>query len=355
VDRAYVRFEDAQDQFIGRMSAMLDVNNVTFDALPPHFDVVDDEIKEAVQACFPRAAECMQSVLTLCLASLVHHHAFFVENLPKEHLLFKTPLFTQRIGERLSGRVALSFEHDVISPTGIPPHVGIQRQVVELAKKVEELPSKVQSVISGELEKRASDAGSITRETLSQILGGMFESLKASLVTVPQPQVAAAVPNNEHPAFLTFAVNGQLRRLPENFEFDTSLPAEVLFQLYCCGDQNTRISPYRLLTSLDCPTQKQRKRLSDVMALMRPVESALKKQGAWKANPTIIEANEMWSAGKGVIAVIAVEGTTAKKRTRRNAQLAWSTQLKEVRKRARHQEEQEDSNADSEEAAAEIV
>ena len=88
---------------------------------------------------------------------------------------------------------------------------------------------------------------------------------------------------------------------------------------------------------------------------MQPVEAALKRQGLWKANPTIIEANEMWTAGKGAI---AVEAKTARGRTRRRAQMAWSTQLKEVRKRARHQEEEEDSNGDeaaAEEAAADIV
>jgi hypothetical protein len=326
---------------------MMDVNSENFDALPPHFDVVDAEVDGAVTACFPGAQPCMRPLLVVCLASLVYHRQFFAEKLHTKHHLFQTPFFTQQIGERLAHRVKLSFDSDTMAPTGIPAHVGIQRRVVEVRELVESIPGKVRAAVSAEFEQRAVDAGSITRDTLREMMTGMFDRLIQSMSPAVPPSQPAAVPDNERPAFSMFNVNGQLRRLPEGFQFDTTLPAEVLFQLYCCGDFNAKISPYHFITPMDCPTQKERKTLSDLKALMNPVEAALKRQALWKNNPTIVEANEMWAAGKGSI---AVEAKTAKGRTRRNAQIAWSTQLKEVRKRARLQED--DSGGGEGEGAA---
>ncbi len=44
------------------------------------------------------------------------------------HPLFKSVLFTQGVADRLGHRVGLSFPNDGVTPTGIPPHVSIQRQ-----------------------------------------------------------------------------------------------------------------------------------------------------------------------------------------------------------------------------------
>ncbi len=119
-----------------------------------------------------------------------------------------------------------------------------------------------------------------------------------------------------------------------------------MFQLYCLGDQNSRICPYRSLSSADFVGIKQKKALSDVKALMRPVENALKQRKLWHRNPTIEQVNEMWEVGRPII---AVESTTKKGRKRRLTQLAWSTHLREYRERSRvvvDEEEDADEVAD---------
>jgi hypothetical protein len=179
---------------------------------------------------------------------------------------------------------------------------------------------------------------------MEQMLESMMVRLQSSLV--PQQPVAAAG-NAEGPAqeghFQTWMVNGQLRRVPENFNFDTALPMQTMFQLYCLGDRNTHISPYRKLESTDLPNLRQKKRLSDMFASLRPIETALKRQKQWKVNPTIEEVNEMWELGAPII---EVDDATPQGRKRRIKQLAWSTHLREYRKRPRGAGVKDDSDGD---------
>ncbi len=285
IDKKYVRYEAAADQFIGRIFAMLSISSPEFAVLHPHFDVVDDAVLRAVKASFPGAPKAMEAVLVQCLASLIFHRDFLRRNLVPEHPLFKSVLFTQRIVDELAHKVVISFANDTITPTGMP-HVSIQRELVEVKKMVVEIPTRVRAAIAEEFEQRAIDSGSITRNTLEQMLESMMVRLQNSLV--PQEPVAVAG-NAEAPAqegrFQTWMVDGQLRRVPENFNFDTTLPTQIMFQLYCLGDRNSHIGPYRNIESTDLPDQRQKKRLSDMCALLRPVETALNGRNSGKSIP----------------------------------------------------------------------
>ncbi|MEZ0209060.1 MAG: hypothetical protein ACAH17_02710 [Candidatus Paceibacterota bacterium] len=336
IDKKYVRYEAAADQFIGRILAMLSISSSDFAALHPHFDVVDEAVLCTISACFPGAPKAMEGVLVQCLASLVYHRDFLRRNLKPDHAIFKSVLFAQGLVDKLSDKVALSFATDNITPSGIPPHVSIQRELGDVKKIMVDLPTRVRAAISEEFEQRAVDSGSITRNTLEQMLESMMLRLQSSLV--PQ-QLAAVARNADDPMqegpFQTWLVNGQLRRVPESFSFDTTLPTQTMFQLYCLGDRNSHICPYRKLESTDLPDLRQKKRLSDMFALLGPVEAALKRQKQWQLNPTIDQVNEMWELGAPII---AVDHKTPKGRERRLKQLAWSTHLREYRKRPREAE-----------------
>lgn len=340
MDKKYVRYEGAADQFIGRILAMLDVGSPDFAVLFPHFDHVDAEVLAAVQDCFPGAAESLSGVLIQCLASLVYHAATFRARLPPHHTIFPTRVFAQGYVQQLAGRVALKWDHDTITPTGIPPQVSILREVKQLKETVQSLetglPQKLQEIIRDELEQRAVDSGSITRSVIEQIVGGAVAQLKETFQQQADGgnnQVAVAPVHLAQ--FQTWTVNGRLRRAPETFDFNTSLPTENLFQLYCLGNQETRVGPYRNFTSSDFSTTKQKKRLSDMNALMNPLVNHLKDSGRWVAQPTVQQVNEMWEVAKDVI---AVEANTQHGRQRRLRQMAWSTHLKEYRKRSRNGE-----------------
>jgi hypothetical protein len=348
MDKKYVRYEAAADQFIGRILAMLDILSPDFAALCPHFDIVDEVVMAAMQQCFPGAPKQLEGVLLNCLASLVYHRAYLRDNLAKTHPLFKAMVFTQGFMDSLAGRVALAFPHDKITPTGVPPHVTIQRDVREVKQMLEGLPGAVRTAVKTELEERAVDAGSITRSALEGIIeatmGRLQAALKGQLLQqqLPPQQPEALAVDGE---FQMWMVGGTMRRVPQDFKFDTQLPARTLFQLYCLGDRNAHIGPYRNLETKDFVTKNEKSRHSDMMALMRPVEAALKQQQRWEARPTLDQVNDNWERVHGVVAVAE---RTDKNRRRRMKQLAWTTQLGHYRKRGREEREEEGSSDERE-------
>jgi hypothetical protein len=333
MDKKYVRYEAAADQFIGRILAMLDISSPDFAGLCPHFDAVDDAVLAASRQCFPGAPVELESVLLNCLACLVYHRDYLRANLPRTHALFRSAAFAQGVVESLAGRVSLSFPFDKITPSGIPPHVSIQQGQRELMEMIQKLPDLVRQAIKAEFEQRAIDSGSITRDTLEQMFEGLMVRVQAAISPQQPPQQpppAPVVPANN---FQMWNVDGVMRRVPEDFKFDTLLSARTLFQLYCLGDQNTHIGPYRRLEPNDFVNGNTQRRLSDMFALMRPVETALRQQNRWENHPTLEQVNGMWDAAGDVI---EVEDRTDKGRKRRIKQLAWTTHLGQYRKRAKN-------------------
>ncbi|EGZ07424.1 hypothetical protein PHYSODRAFT_528104 [Phytophthora sojae] len=76
------------------------------------------------------------------LASMLFHKSFLQQSLPTNHLLFATPVFNTRNEaqvEWLRRRVVCrNFqEHDPISPSGIPPHVGIMVALTDYKEQID--------------------------------------------------------------------------------------------------------------------------------------------------------------------------------------------------------------------------
>ncbi len=348
IDKKYVRYESAADQFIGRILSMLDLNSPNFATLSPHFDRIDEIIMNAVRQCFPRAPAQLQPVLTHVLASLVFHAEYLQRVLPSEHPVFNSVVFTQGFTRTLRGRVALVFQDDKVFASGIPPHAAITRRLDAVEQRLVELPEKLTTAFHDELEKRAFDAGQLTRDSVEKMFGALLARVAGELrgIVAPQhAQAAAEGQGQEQPVagVRTWMLDGRVCRVPREFKFNSRLSTQSLFQLYCLGDQNTQIGPYRKLESVDFIDGKQKKRLSDMHALLRPVQAALKQQKRWKNNATLEEVNTMWDLGKSVI---GVDGRTQQGRKRRLTQVAWTTQLKEYRKKGRVDEMVVESDGD---------
>lgn len=333
MDGKYVRYEAAADQFIGRILAMLDINSPDFAVLAPHFDVVDDSVHAAVRDAFPGALESFESVLVACLASLIYHREWFREHLPKDHPLFASPAFARGIVDHFEGRVALVFPTDTITPTGIPPTVSIQRELRETREIVQGLPGAVKNAIHEEMEQRSIDAGTLSRDAVVEILAGLEARLLNSLLRRVEPNVNIAVDgdnNRDHnqPAFRLFLVRGRHRRVPEDFKFDTKISSSTLWQLYCLGNRELEIGPYRNLEGVDLVEPKQRSILSDMHALMGTVKRWLEDRNQWIQDPSAMQVEEMWTEGSRAI---RIPERTAKGRKRRARQLAWRTHLNQYR------------------------
>jgi len=210
---------------------------------------------------------------------------------------------------------------------------------------VAEVPALVRQAVHDELEQRAFEAGTVARDVIEKIVGDLGAKMSEQLAQrlggqgVPAQQDGGHLGLPDGGRTRTWLVNGKMCRVPENFTFDTKLPAERLWELYCLGDAAKQIGPYSHLETLDLTSTKQKKRLSDMQALLEPVKRALTERNLWIRNPTIPQVHEMWREGERAI---RPDGETAKGKKRRTKQLAWTTQLTQFRKRARNAGDDDD-------------
>jgi len=132
--------------------------------------------------------------------------------------------FTQRLVDVLAPRVALAFPDDKVTPTGVPPHVSIQRQMQAVKNVVEELPGRVRAAIAEELEQRQLDAGSITRTSIQGMLDQMLANLQSSFAQANPGQARQVEAPAAALQFQTWLVDGELRRVPADFKLTQSCP-----------------------------------------------------------------------------------------------------------------------------------
>ena len=83
----YINPSEGNDQYLGRILAGLDYNNVNFGALPPHFG---EDVSGILEAHVPRWSglpHSFKTTLPFILASMAHHHEWLNENLNADHPL----------------------------------------------------------------------------------------------------------------------------------------------------------------------------------------------------------------------------------------------------------------------------
>jgi hypothetical protein len=156
IDKRYVRYERAGDQYVGRILSGLNVNSVEFAFLPPFFSNADSEINVVVSDCFPDAPVEMELILRFCLASVVHHQDYLRRELSAKHPLFSTTLFAGGLAKELQPKVEcrLSRAGDRLVPTGIPSHVLIMGRMEMLEKQMIGLPQAVTSSLKSYFDGR---------------------------------------------------------------------------------------------------------------------------------------------------------------------------------------------------------
>ena len=109
VDR-YVMGGAAGDQRVGRVVCGNPTTSIRFAALPPRFR--SEDMEELVQAglstVFPHydeLPETFKGVVPYLVASVVYHQDWMRGNLPQDHPIFSSPVFTRPIDE-LDGQVS---------------------------------------------------------------------------------------------------------------------------------------------------------------------------------------------------------------------------------------------------------
>ena len=87
-------FESAGDMFVGRTVSGLPIDSPDFAMLPPIFIGADAQlIKRALLLVFPNMPSKLNAIGEFAIASLVYHHQYLVDTLPRNHPLLSTYLF----------------------------------------------------------------------------------------------------------------------------------------------------------------------------------------------------------------------------------------------------------------------
>jgi hypothetical protein len=90
----YLRFEDAGDQFLGRIVAGLPLDSPDFSLLPPYFEFPETVI-DTVSHCFPIVSKLasIHCILQFCLASIVFPSDFLKSHLPENCTVLQNYVF----------------------------------------------------------------------------------------------------------------------------------------------------------------------------------------------------------------------------------------------------------------------
>ena len=188
----YWHFGSVGDHYLGRILCGLDPNDTNFAVLPPHWILVDplgnELVSKAMQmtygpilAEYRHRSENPTGVLLRCLASIVFHSEKLLETMTRHsgHDFAKlTLLHDFSLLNDLKALVTVEPTPGVlVSPTGIPPHIGIAVQLSdvfdtlgELVRQFGEHGNNLMSAVEKALDGKAWENGHVTGSRLKEIL-----------------------------------------------------------------------------------------------------------------------------------------------------------------------------------------
>ncbi|RHZ02057.1 hypothetical protein DYB37_013400 [Aphanomyces astaci] len=155
----YMHYEGAGDQFLARVMAGLPINDASFAILPPHFKMpFDSNVSSAINKVFPSLSRMVP--------------------------MLKARLFT----------------HDNVLPaTGIPPHVGLHKELTRATTEMRSIPNEVIRGVDPLLETKDVTAGNLTqrllKETLAEVVAPMVQALASSAEVSPAPAAPPRIVN----------------------------------------------------------------------------------------------------------------------------------------------------------------
>lgn len=343
-EERYLQDEAAGDQYCGRTVAGLNIMSAEFAALPPHFPP-NSIATETFDSLFPAFSgdEQFRGVLSLLLASAVHHVPFLRQSFPRRHKIFSSALFSEkRLLKDLTQEVHFGISSPHLRATGLPPHIAIVLELQGIKSGLENLAPTLVEEIGQTLEKNGAAAANITPEGLKIFLQNTLAQLIPQYV---QTQAPAAVAPEEpvQSGYGLYAWGGSLHRLPEDFKFpDVTLASG--FRLWHQGSTEENLPPFKTLEPSDFSVKNERKRLSDWKYLMTSLTEALDEDDmVTDCEPENFSLDLLNSQFK--LAMERIPVNEKKKRTRPSE---WKvvTAVREVRaaKRSRLEEDNEDSS-----------
>jgi len=378
VKDTYIQYEAAQDQYLGRILAGLNVQSHEFAVSPPYVisSTPEESILHDMSSVFPFAiaTECRLH-MKFCLASLLFHKAFLSEKVGNSSRIRTNPILLNRLSEQsvLNLRlthvtVKFAWEEPEIHLTGIPPHVllfidnrllmnTVQEYHLLQVSKIEAVANDAIAAIRSDLDSRNIGGGQVSlnrfemmlapiSERIDRLASSMSTNGSTTLISNNNPSVIEQSQlNNSHYMKYQWGQGNKWRRLPEGYEINRKLPPLVIWHLWHHGDDVA--PPLKLIDQLDiCDS------VADSKGKMRPSRDTevraftdlkflcneLDRVSGIRrgTTPSISSLTDHYQSAE--VKEVIPSDTTALSRVRRTDELNWHYIVKVMRqqKRQRH-------------------
>ncbi|KUG01951.1 hypothetical protein AM587_10001959 [Phytophthora nicotianae] len=332
VQDRYFRYEAAGDQFLGRVVAGLPIND---SKLPPHFMATGDSTTTSVlRTVFPSLADepNLNGILQLCLASLVFHREYLQQNMPTNHPLLSTIVFTSvSVFHSLQEQLQLG-DSSWMHPTGIPPYIELYKKLDKQQQSIDLLPDKLEQRMEAILEKKGVAAGNITRDLLHEEIRALLEEVG---LQKEKPAALSTLSTAQTRYYHTWG--GKFHVLPKDFAFPSIDPLGAWI-LWWFGNPELNYPPYKGIPSDDLDTPQKKVTLSEWSVMMRHIINGIEKD-LRKPMPAIrdeVHAIELFKIGYNTLEL------KPSKRKRRNAQIKLTTVLRLIREAGQEQRSPDD-------------
>jgi hypothetical protein len=338
VQDTYLRYESAGDMHVGRTVCGLPTNSTDFAILPPFFIERGVLLESSITACFPGLPQNARRIGEFTLASVVYHTPYLKNTLPKRHPVFTTRLFCEpNLLAQLSRLVVcrMSRPDDPIQPTGVPPHISLLNQMMNMTEEmkaiipaVDRIVPRVVNGVETVLEERAIGAGTVTRDGLEVLLKkslqdtGIFEIVD-HLRERSTPTTSVESIRTPEPQYTVHLWNGKFHQVPIDYDLPNCGVLQA-WQHWCLGDSQRKIAPLRRLKPYDIYNDNTRKRLSDFRLVMKHIEESVNWPTESSQIPTLEEVNDTFH----------LASLNWRLDTQRLTQIKWRTAANILRKSA---------------------
>ena len=258
------------DQLTGRVLSGLPFNEPTFASLPPHFSAngLAQVAWTTVLPLYPRLPETFKRAVPYLLASICFHEQWLRSTLPAHHPLFNTHLFASGQVAMLKVHVTAGRSHCPLtgmSATGIPPHLVLSNELVDVAKQTEvlkdallekcsQLPAELVTVmlkrfsINGAIPVTLDDIKALLNNAVNQMRAEWRDAIPtaAGLSCPPDP---LADPTGD-PRFQLWQWGNALHMVPEGWRLPV-VDVKATWHLWQYGHVEARIRPLRHLKKAD--------------------------------------------------------------------------------------------------------
>ncbi|KAG2768786.1 hypothetical protein JG687_00015097 [Phytophthora cactorum] len=131
--------------------------------------------------------------------------------------------------------------------TGIPPHVELYKQLLQVQASIDKLPPVILQGISNLIEEKGVAAGNITKQMLETTIESLLERVGLAHTEYPTATTTVSSMNGEN----VYYYEGKFHLLPQTFEFPRTGPFGA-WMLWWFGDKSRGYPPLKRSVQLTC-------------------------------------------------------------------------------------------------------